>query len=336
MLRLLDVLGSHRRGAQLHALGETLGVTERQVRRDLDAIAEAGHEVERVEVDGRAGARLLNGKSAGVHLSLRERYTLLAVRGVFDVLEGTPFREDVQSIFDKVAASLPANHQQSLADLGARFTYVADGGTKRYRGKEATIDALLTGVIHQNRVACTYTSAAGRRRTGELEPYAMVIYRHGLYIVGRILQKGIEDARVLVFAAERFARTRHLRGARFAVPEDFCVRNFFNGAFGVFVGNDRHHLVAEFAPEVAHLIHARTWHPSQKVRKLPDGGARLELTVSEPTQLVQWLVGWGPWVRVIAPDAVRDRVLEDHREAIAKASGARRRPTSVPPPPSGA
>ena len=337
VLRLLDILRSHHYGVTLCELAKSLAVTERQIRRDLDAITEAGHAVERPQLEGRAAARLVEAGRGAVRLSVRERYTLIAVRGVFDVLEDTPFREDVQSIFDKVVASLPHEHRDRIDTLGPRFTYLADGGTKRYRGREATMDALLTGVIHGNRVACTYTSAAGRRRRGELLPYAMVLYRHGLYIVGHLprdAEKGVEpNGEARVFAAERFSRAKHLRGTSFELPADFCVRRYFNGAFGLFTGDGAHELVADFAAEVAHLIHARSWHPTQRLRKLDDGGVRLTLTVSEPTQLVQWLVGWGPWVRIIGPDTIRERVLTEHREAIANHEPGPRRPTSVPPPP---
>src|SRR5687767_4542920 len=107
VLRMLEHLASQNYGTTLVELAETFSITERQVRRDLLAMAEAGHELEAVTIRDRSAVRLSLPKSSALHLTVRERYSLLAVRRVFDVLKGTPFAEDVENIYKKLAASLP-------------------------------------------------------------------------------------------------------------------------------------------------------------------------------------------------------------------------------------
>ena len=54
------------------------------------------------QIDGRPGARLVERSYSSVPITRRERYTLLAVRSVFDVLRGTPLHDDVESVLSKL------------------------------------------------------------------------------------------------------------------------------------------------------------------------------------------------------------------------------------------
>jgi len=312
ILRLLEVLRTRRYGVAPGALADELEVTERQIRRDLVALGEAGHEVEVAPgPDGRARARLAEPGGRAVPLSLRERYALLAVRRVFDVLRDTPLWEDVASIYEKVAGGLPDEQRAELERLGDRFLFIPDGGPKGYRGKEDVLDALLTGVIRRLRVRYRYVAAAGAAKDGTLEPYAMVLYRMGLYVVGRAVLPDAPRTAPRVYAAERFADAEFLRGQSFEVPRSFRLDRYFEGAFGVHVGEGTHHVVVDFRPEARRLVEARVWHRTQKLSPLPGGGVRLELDVGNLTEVASWVLAWGPKARVRGPAELVTRVREE-------------------------
>lgn len=318
LLRLLDLLGSRRYGTSISELASELGVTVRQMRRDLDAIEEAGHGLETVEASGRSAVRLAGNRALAIRLTQRERYALLAVGQAFDVFEDTPFHEDVKSILTKVQASLPIEEQRELENLGERLTYLPDGGTKLYRGKEDVIDALFTGVLRRCRVRTRYRGAATKASDRLLEPYAIVLYRQGLYAIGRAVDEDGELGPERTYAVERFTRAEHVRGSRFKTPADFDVHQYFQGAFGVFRGGDPEKVVVDFSAAGRALVEARRWHPSQKLRRLPGGEVRLELRVSDLTQVAQWVIGWGPLARVREPRALVERVVREHKEALAQ------------------
>ena len=309
VVKLLDYLAGRRSGATYGEIAERFAVSERQARRDIAAIEEAGYFCEPVRVRGATGVRLIEGRPGAVRLTLRERYTLLAVRRVFDVLQGTPFAEDVRTIFDKVVASLPGTDDSDPLD--DRFVYLPDGGTKRYDASGDILNALLTGVLRRQQVACAYRSARGHEREGVLDPYAVVLYRHGVYVVGAL----DDDSGVRVYAAERFVAAQWLRGQPFERPADFDIDRYFEGAFGVFTGAERHRVVVDLSPEVAHLVEHRMWHPSQKVTATEGGWLRLEMHVSSLTQVAHWLVGWGRHVRVQEPAGLAEQVRTTHEEA---------------------
>jgi predicted DNA-binding transcriptional regulator YafY len=325
VLRMLDELRGHYMGLTMDELAERFEVVTRQVRRDLEAIREAGYELETVESDaGPARVRLLDPPiHKPIQLTQSERYALFAVRRVFDVLEHTPLHEDVRRVYGKIASSLPADKRAQLDAFGERFIYLPDGGIKEYANKEDVLNELFTAVLHRKRVRYTHRSLRGTTRKGTLEPYAIVLYKHGLYVVGR----PVEGDKVHVFAVERFEDAEHLQKERFEPPADFRVDAFFHGAFGIFVGGPPTRVVVEFERDVKDVVTARCWHPSQKITSSKRGGVVVSFDVAHTPQLLSWVLGWGATARVREPKWLADEVT---RVAEAMARGERV-PAARPP-----
>jgi proteasome accessory factor B len=320
-LRVLDGLHGFRQGRTLAELAADLGVSTRTVRRDLAELVDAGFEIALTSVAGRPGARLVERSYSSVPITRRERYTLLAVASVFDVLRGTPLHDDVRSVLTKLQQRMTPDERAEHETLGSRFAYVPDGGTKAYVGKEDVIDALQTGILSRRLVRYAYSDARGRVQRGVLAPYSMLLYRHGLYIVGaRMSEHGTEARSVGVFAVERFRDAEHLRGASFEVPRDFDVEDVLHGAFGIHIATpDRaQRVVVEFKKEKAALVAARQWHATQRLEKTADGGIRLEFTCTNIAPVVSWVLEWGPHARVIEPDELVAVVREELRAAVAR------------------
>ena len=183
-LRVLDELRGFRRGRLLSEIASQLGASERTIRRDLADLRTAGFEIESLAIGGRAAARLVEKTYSNIAITRRERYTLLAIGSLFDVLRGTPLWEDVTSLQAKLAQRMSPEEREEHATFGERFAYVPDGGTKAYEGKEDVLDALLTGVLSRRIVKFAYRDARGRVRKGRIAPYTMVLYKHGLYVIG--------------------------------------------------------------------------------------------------------------------------------------------------------
>ena len=338
LLKLLDELRARTQGALLSDLASELEVSERQVRRDLTAVEQAGYNLQWTLDDRRTRVALEEGRGGTFRLSLRRRYTLLAARRVFDVLADTPFQEDIRAIYGEVVASLPPGDGKAMEGMGDRFLYLPSCGAKNYAEHGDIIDELLTGVLHHHRVACSYTNVDGHAFDALLEPYAMVLYKQGLYVLASALRPASAalaalDAQSLgaaplqnqplvhqpvrVYAVERFASAERDRKAHFEVPVDFKVEQYFDGVFGIFSGGEPAHVVVDFAPGARHLIEARSWHPTQKLSRRRDGSVRLEMDVVNTTEVVPWLMGWGPLATVRGPATLAARVADEHRRAAA-------------------
>jgi predicted DNA-binding transcriptional regulator YafY len=318
-LRVLDELRGFRRGRLLSEIARELRVSERTVRRDLTDLRAAGFEIEAVTIGGRAAARLVDKSYSTISITRRERYTLLAVSSMFEVLRGTPLWEDVASLQTKLAQRMSPEERDEHATFGERFAYVPDGGTKAYAGKEDILDALLTGVLSRRVVRYGYRATTGRVRHGFLAPYTMAIYKHGLYVIGAQLAEAAEgkaippDTQARVFAVERFTEADAVRKAPFAPPPTFRIAQFFDGAFGIHAGipTDATPVVVEFSAARAAYVRARAWHPTQVVDELADGGVRLTFTCANLTPVVSWVLEWGPHARAIAPASLVEQVTAE-------------------------
>ncbi len=96
---------------------------------------------------------------------------------------------------------------------------------------------------------------------------------------------------------------------KFVYPATFRPDRYTEGAFGI--------IVEEHPREVEILIHnaetenylrARTVHPTQKFSRRRDGKTVLTLTVRGTTELRNWVLGFGPWLEVLKPPALRQEI----------------------------
>jgi len=323
-LRVLDGLRGFKRGRLVSELAAEVGVSERTVRRDLSELRDASFEIETLVIDGRAAARLVEQSHSSVPITRRERYTLLAVRSVFEVLRGTPLLSDVRSVLAKLEQRLTPEERAEQATFPDRFAYVPDGGTKVYDDKDDIIDALQTGILSRKLVRYSYKDSRGRTQRGHLAPFAMLLYRHGLYVVGcRVgdanAARDLSDWRrsLGVFAVERFNDADHLRDRSFDVPADFTIANVLHGAFGIHVGDpaNARRVVVEFSREKAALVSARQWHPTQVVEPVANGGVVLAFTCANLVPVVSWVLEWGPHARVIEPPELVALVIAELDQA---------------------
>lgn len=313
-LRVLDELRGFKHGRWVSEIASEVGASERTVRRDIGELQDAGFDIDVTRRDNRSFACLESERTySPVSISKRERFTLLAVRSVFDVLQGTPFLDDVRSVMTKLEQRMSEKERAELAAFGDRFVYMPDHGTKSYAGKDDIIDALQTGILSRKVVRYRYADARGRARDGFLAPFGMILYRHGLYALGVRLNEANADASaspLAMFAIERFTEAEHLRGHEFVVPAGFNIRDALHGAFGPHLvdAGGPHDVVVEFSRDKALLASSRTWHPTQRIEQLRDGRVRIALRVPHLAPVVSWILEWGPHACAIAPTSLVARV----------------------------
>lgn len=122
-------------------------------------------------------------------------------------------------------------------------------------------------------------------------------------------------------AVERMRKVELLAGEgggfqKFIYPSNFRPDRYTEGAFGI--------IVEEKPTEVEILIHnaeteaylrARNIHPTQKFIKRRDVATVLTMTVRGTTELQNWIFGFGPWLEVLKPHALREQVASLLRAA---------------------
>jgi predicted DNA-binding transcriptional regulator YafY len=290
------------------------GVTERTIRRDLEALQEAGFPLYDDRVDGKKVWRLVEGYKQRLvqSFTLSELAALYFSRNMLSFLGGAPFAQDLESVFAKIREALPAKSLPYLSRIQDLFSARRDPW-KDYSRKQDVIAGLIDAVLHQRQARIAYYSFQSRRtKSYTLDPYRLVYYRGGLYLYARAHEYG----EVRTFAVERVQKMEVLDQG-FEVPADFNPSEYARSAFGI-SGGRAETVELIFDPERAGYIRERTWHESQRLEDRPDGSVRLVMEVAPGFELQAWIKGFLPHVSVVRPAGLREAIARDLEAARAR------------------
>ena len=81
-----------------------------------------------------------------------------------------------------------------------------------------------------------------------------------------------------------------------------------------------HEVVVEFSSDRALLASSRTWHVTQRIEQLRDGGVRIAMRVPHLAPVVSWILEWGPHARAFAPAELVEQVKAELDQARAQYS----------------
>jgi predicted DNA-binding transcriptional regulator YafY len=288
-------------------MAKEYGVTERTIRRDIEALQEAGFPLYDDRAEGRKIWRLVDGYKQRLTQSftLAELSALYFSRNLLSFLGGAPFAQDLESAFAKIQGALPARSLPYLARIQELFTARPEPW-KDYSQKLDVISAVIDATLHQRKARIEYFSFASRRRKAyTLHPYRIVYHHGGLDLYARAEEHG----EVRTFAVERIERIEVLDEG-FDVPSDFNVSEYARGAFGI-AGGKPVSVELFFAAEMAGYIRERIWHESQVMEDQPQGAVVLKMSVAPGWELKAWIKGFLPHVRVVSPPALRQEIEAD-------------------------
>jgi len=302
-------------------LADEHGVTERTIRRDLEALQEAGFPLYDERADGRRIWRLVEGYKArlGQSFTMSELAALHFGRNLMSFLGGSPFAQDLESAFEKIREALPERSLPYLSRVQEIFAARPDP-RKDYSDKQEVIASVIDAILHERRARIDYYSFSSRRaKSYEVEPYKVVYHHGGLYLFAR----AEEYAEVRTFAVERIRRIEVLEQT-FEIPEDFSVAEHSRSAFGI-MGGKPENVELLFDGDAVAYIRERVWHESQELEESPDGSLRVRMHVAPGRELKAWIKGYLPDVEVLAPARLRREIAEDVERARARQEAPRKR-----------
>jgi len=292
-------------GLTIDQLAPLCGVTTRTIRRDLQALEEAGFPLfdDRSHEDGRTRWKLngqaLRGLAAG--LTVSELCALYFSRTLVEALAAMPFRDDVESAFEKLGAVLTPHMRQFLDQLPRVIATKPDPMRRRPEGdsrKQQQITArALEATLHMRQAQVTYYSRSSDRTKSYLLAYVP------------------EYQEVRTFAIER-VQDISLLEERFTPIEDL-PDTAFPHSLGVHSGPPER-VEIEFEPAVVDYLRAHEWHPSQKIEESQDGRVLMTLHVCLDRALEGWILSFGPFALVRAPEALARSIADQFEEARAK------------------
>jgi predicted DNA-binding transcriptional regulator YafY len=306
-------------GVTIDDLAALCGVTTRTIRRDLQALEEAGFPLfdDRSAADGRT-RWLINGqafKGLAAGLTLAELCALYFSRTLVESLAGTPFREDVERAFEKLASGLTPHMRQFLDRLPRVIATKPDpsfvGGGDSARRQQIVSRALEATLYLRQAKIVYYSKSSERTKSYLVHPYRLAYAQGGLYLLAYVPEYG----EVRTFATERIEDIALLE-ERFT-PIEELPDTAFPHSLGVHSGPPER-VEIDFQPAIADYVRARLWHPSQRVADTEGGGLRVTLEVCIDRALQGWILSFGPFARVVSPEPLARQIAAQIEEARAQ------------------
>ncbi|MCA9677042.1 MAG: WYL domain-containing protein [Myxococcales bacterium] len=311
VIALAQALASARRGVVLKRFAERNGWPLRYVYRDLHTLERAGFPI--ASEDGRYW--LPRGWSAVAPngVGLDELLALYTARQLAGGLRGTAVGKALDRLWAKLST---ANGQGQLLPASGGPLTVRPATGIDYGRHRATILVLEQAVEARRAVRAVYQRPGHDATERVIEP-GQLHFDPGLETLYLVAWCRLREA-VRVFAVHRFVQVEAMDEV---VPLRPATRSAeaLRSAFRVWRSDRVETVRLRFSRAVADEIAERTWHASQEIVREAGGRLRMSLEVAEPAELLRWLVGFGPEVRVLAPSSLADAVRARHREALAPA-----------------
>ncbi|MFP8870289.1 MAG: WYL domain-containing protein [Myxococcota bacterium] len=313
--QLIQHLAKSRAGIGLDELARELDCVKRTVYRDLDALMYAGFPVKSEKRDGRAFYSFLDSYRLGdVPFTPDELLALAFSEDLLRVLEGTVFHDSIASALAKIRAGLGPELTNYLSRMTDTFR-VIPGPHKRYAQFADTIRMLNDAVLSQQTVAMKYrTGRSGAESERGLDPYRVWYRSGGLYVIGHDHQSG----EIRTFAIDRIVEIE-ATDKSFEVAPSFDFDTFVSSAFGV-ISETPVAVRIRFDSDWKNHVMEHTWHPSQKITELPDGGLELTMEVGGTTEVRNWVMSFGAGAEVIEPSELRADVITELERVTARYS----------------
>lgn len=313
VVRILGILGTLLDGGQpsIHQLASRFSTRRETIYRDIRALEDAGYPVTGDDLGRLSHPRLLpEARRHAPHVRLTDPEIASLLWASKQAKAGSPFGEALASATAKLCA-MPTGVQDGLTAGIEAVVEDAGWGAKDYGPHKDTILRLIDAIMRQRRCALHYqspNSLAGK--SYEYEPYRLLTVSGGLYCLGKV--PPYEN--ITTLAVDRIAAIQIL-GSEFTVDPGFDVARYRQEAFGV-VWEKPKNVTVRFSADQAPYVRERQWHPTQRIRELPDGRLELTFRAGGTFEISRWVMGWGDAAEVIRPARLRVRVAQILKAAV--------------------
>ena len=310
--KLIQSLIATKRGKTAQELADALDCQLRSVYRDLEVLQTAGFPLCSDRIEGKKVWAIIDSYKTSIPLplDLPELMALYFSLDMFRAMHNTALYESLESLFQKITATLPPQSSRFLKHLRKAISV----DQKQYRNFGALkniIADINDAVMRRRSVDITYFALHRKSRTKRrVDPYRIWFVNGAFYLIGHC---HLRDE-IRTFAIDRI-KTLALTESAFQVPDDLNLDAFMSGGFGAISGVPE--LVRiEFTPEISGYIEEKIWHSSQKIHSRPDGSIMFEAMVAVNEELENWVLSWGAKARVIEPLELQNRIRDEAAKTV--------------------
>ncbi|TDA68049.1 MAG: WYL domain-containing transcriptional regulator [Clostridia bacterium] len=297
LVRLADAIARHP-GQSYAYFARGLGVHERTIRRDVDALGEAG-----MPVETSSGIRFMNhGALPPVFLDYSQATALYIAATALANHEA--LRRPLEEALQRIAGVIPEELQEACQEVAREVRLFPAMPPDSPRAQEMLV-RLRPAVEEHRRVRIKYFSFSSQATSWRtVDPYALFFRRRAWYLAGL----DHKNNKILLFRLARIEAMEHTV-EYFDLPEDFDLEEFLGQGFELMPGGEPVTIVARFRPEVSQLILEATFHRHEEKVQDQDGSVLYRLKVNGWKEVFFWLLSYGASVEILEPDWLRREAL---------------------------
>lgn len=303
LIKIIELMQS-RGQVTVETIALTFGTSRRTAHRDLAVLQESYAVTEGGRLPEGDKLWSLVGPKRGdlLKLSVMELTSLYMGKNLFTFLDGTALKGAIDSVFAKVSHRLASNRPSYRMPLDCKF-YCTPGVVKDYAAIDDLLNALITGLLEEQKVEVRYRKPNSAPHTDILHPYTLVVHNNTLYLIAYCER---HDA-IRTYALDRLLSAEWLRGQAFRYPQEYRPQDYLDHAFGITVGAPAL-LRLKVKPEVVEYFRLRRWHHSQHLDESDPAQAYVSLFVPQSAELLSWLLSFGDKIEVLEPMALREKL----------------------------
>jgi proteasome accessory factor B len=315
LLRLILRLQSGR-ATTAAELSAELGISRRTLFRDLKMLELAGIPYYHESGVGYRIARTFY--LPPISLTILETLALLLITKTATAQRGRPMVGEALSAVNKLTSTVPEPVRSACNDLMVNVSIAPAAGA--IAENENELYSLLQRCVDERRTCrMVYRSRLPGEQgalTLDIDPYLLHFHERAWYVVGR---SSVHD-QVRIFKLTRVESLEPLK-RRFTRPAKFRIEDKIGDAWQMIPEGKTYDIELLFEAKVAVNVHEVKWHHSQQSELLDDGRCRMMLKVDGLGEIAWWLCGYADQVRIVKPTALRKRVRDMLKAAVAKHDG---------------
>jgi proteasome accessory factor B len=249
-----------------------------------------------------------------VNLNLQEALSLLLLVHRLRNQIQLPFKTSALLAALKIENNLPVKIRQYCSQALQSISIKADAQAQipQEDGLNKTFAQLQKAIVNKHKVNMRYHSLfEGRLINVELCPYHILYNQRAWYVLGySSLHKSVRTFKLNRIKEMKITEDGFIGG------EKFDVYDYLGRAWSMIPEGRLYNIKLRFLPKVAHNVAEVQWHSTQKVTYNNDGSATIEFLVDGLNEITWWILGYGDQVQVLAPKALRKRVLETAKNMV--------------------
>jgi predicted DNA-binding transcriptional regulator YafY len=310
-IKLLTLIERNSNGLRVTDMAEQLGATPRAIYRDLHVLEQLPVQLY-TEKNGKESYWKIDPdfrSRLSIPFTLSELLSVYFAQDALRSLDGTVLHDSLQSLFDKVRASIPKPLFRQM--LGLRSAFLSGIPAQKDYGTYREFIKIIHDAIEERKtLRLQYQPRDQKPAERNVNPYAVHLRNGTLYLIGYCHTR--KDIRT--FVVDRMQKIR-ITEETFPAPAGFSLANYLRHSFGMFT-EELARVKVRFHKSLTGYLMERRWHPSQKNKRLKDGSLELVFEVAGTKEIKTWIMGFGSLAKVLEPAALVREIKDDLEKAL--------------------